>query len=181
METDVATSRNGIPMPSQALTSPIVAEPKVHLVQRTEPGRFHARTGCRFAEARSMHPNCKLHQHHATPFGPTFRPRAIRPRLLPAVEDLRAACPVEAAPTRVHISNHPRSPAKRTLDEHLSEAYLREIEGLLDWHTNTPPHSRCPRAAAQPLPSGNIEQLVGTLQLEQLASQLHLLCARHRA
>ena len=51
------------------------------------------------AKARSMHPNCKLHHHHATPFGPTFRPRAIRPRLLRAVEDLRAACPVEAAPT----------------------------------------------------------------------------------
>ena len=117
--TEVSASRHSIPMPSQALTvhctaattasnsptsqthrtSPIVAEPKVHLVQRTEPGRFHARTGCRFAEARSMHPNCKLHHHHATPFGPTFRPRAIRPRLLRAVEELRAACPVEAAPT----------------------------------------------------------------------------------
>ena len=64
METDVAASRNGISIPSQALnvhctaattasnsptsqthrTSPIVAEPKVHLVQRTEPGRFHGRS-----------------------------------------------------------------------------------------------------------------------------------------
>ena len=67
---------------------------------------------------------------------------------------------------------------------HLIRLFVHHYDALpaltCSFHV-TLPHSRCPRAAAQPLPSGNIEQLVGTLQLEQLARQLHLLCVRHRA
>ena len=123
----------------------------------------------RFDACNALLVSRRQHTHLVLQVGPPLRGRTS-----PA----RGAAITTARPWHLPVRSWLRT------SPHLIRLFVHHYDALpaltCSFHV-TLPHSRCPCGAAHPLPCGTIEQLLGTLQLEQLARQLHLLCVRHRA